>query len=324
MAGLKGNVAWFAFAKQSAKGTPATAATDMLPFSGGSIGPTRAVDQLSETDSTRNQANDFVSQTGAEGSPETYVRDASIHHILTSVLGAVVDSGLTPNYTHTITPANSLSYYTFWRNQGDLLWQEFDDCMVNEVTISASAGQPLTASLSLLGRSATRLTSDPSPSWTGPPVVSIANGPVYNYNDAAVTLAGGATSLVGSFECTISNNVTAQQTDDAVPYDVVPGQFQVTLAFDLIFETLDEYNRFHTGTTSGTTQSPNIATTSADFIFSKGANNSIDFNFPAIAYEEFPVDPDPGGAPVVASVRARAQRSGSPFLTATVKNQVAT
>lgn len=320
MAGLKGNVAWFALAKQSGKGSVPAAATDLLAYSGGSGGPTRQIDQLSETDATRNQGVSYVQQTAVEGSPECYVRDSNMHHVLEAVLGTKVTSGAT-NFTHTLTPATSLSYYTFWRMLGGVLWEQHNDCMVNEVTISADAGSPLTASVNYTGRSSTRLTSDPSGSWAG---VSLSQGTVYNYNDAAVTLAGGATALVGSFECTITNNVTLQQTDDSVPYDVVPGQFQVTLAFDLIFETLDEYNRFHTGSISGTAQSPAIATTTANFTFTKGANNSVNFDFPSIAYEEFPVDPDPGGAPVVASVRARAQRSGSPFLTAVVKNQVAT
>lgn len=324
MAGLRGNNAWIAWAKQTAKGSVPSAATRMSPLSGGSVAPTREVNQLSETDNTRNEGQSYVSVTGSEGSPELYVRDSNIHDLLYFALGAKADSGTDPNYSHVITPALALPYVTFWRMLGDTLWQRFDDCKLSELTISADAGAPLTAAATFSGRGATRLASDPSPSWTGPPVVALDNNPVYNFNEATVQLAGGPTALVSSFELTITNNITTQQTDDSVPYDVVEGLFSVTLGFDMIFETLDEYNRFHTGTTTGTTQSNTLATVAANFSFSKGANNDVQFDFPAIAYEEFPADADPGGAPVTSSVRARAQRSVDPFLTATVDNQVAT
>ena len=127
--------------------------------------------------------------------------------------------------------------------------------------------------------------------------------------------------MVRSFELNIDNNLSLQQTDASVPYDVVEGTREVSLSFDLIFETLSEYNAFHYGGTSGTAVSSNIYTTSADFQFDNGANNQIKFTLPSIAYEEFPVEPSAGGDPVTVSVRAVAQRGGSPVITAVVKNQ---
>ena len=319
MAGLRGNDALLALAKQTAKGTPNTTYTDALPFSGGNIAPSRTTDQLSETDSQRDQGVTFVQQTGVEGDPEVYVRDASIHRLLNGVLGSTASTGAT-NYTHTITPANTIPYFTFFKEIGDTLYEQFDDCKISELTISADAGQPLTAALNVMGRQATRLAAEPA-SVTA---LTLAAGSVYNYNEATVTLAGSTTALVGSFELTITNNVTTQQTDDSIPYDVIEGLREVTLGFSLIFESLAEYNRFHYGGTSGTAQSNTLGTTSADFLFSKGANNSIQFTLPSIAYTEFPVAPDPGGDPVSVDVTAVAQRGGSPVVTAVVKNQVAT
>jgi hypothetical protein len=146
---------------------------------------------------------------------------------------------------------------------------------------------------------------------------------VYNFNDATITLGGGATALIRSFEFSLENNLTMQQTDDVEPYDVVEGTREIDLSFDLIFETLDEYNKFHFGGAAGVNVSKDIFSTSAVFSFDKGANNGISFNFPSIAYQEFPVEADPGGDPVVVSARAVAQRSGSPITTVTVKNQSA-
>lgn len=310
-------------AKQAVKGTPATVAaatTYKNPFSGGNIGPVRETDSLSETDSARDRGVSYVTTSGVEGSPEMYVRDASAGAWLFWALGAAAPTGVGPNYTHTITPSNVLPYVTIWRNISDTLYERYQDCKISTLTVSAEAGAPLTMSAGVQGLGTTRLTSNPDNTNLAP----LASGAVYNFNEAAVTLGGGATALVRSFELTIENNVTRQQTDDVTPYDVVEGIREVSLGFDLIFESLDEYNKFHYGGAAGTTISPNVFTTSATFTFSKGANNEIAFNLPSIAYEEFPVEPDAGGDPIVASVRAVAQRSGSPVVTATVKNQVAT
>ena len=329
MAGLRGNVAWLLAQKQSAKGTlatpsapvptPGTAGGYKMPFSGGNIGPVRTTEQLSETDASRDQGVTYVSTAGVEGSPEFYVRDNSIPFWLLCVLGSNVTSGTTPNWIHTLTPANSLPYISCWRNISDTLWESYRDCKVGSLSISAEAGGVLTASAGIQGLLPTRLAAAPGAA------VSIDSGPVYQFSDrptaGVVTLGGGATALVRSFELTIENNLQSQQTDNVTPYDVYEGQREVSLGFDLIFESLDEYNKFHYGGAAGTAVSKDVFTTSAVFTFEKGTNNSISFNLPSIAYQEFPVEPSPGGDPIIASVRAVAQRGGSPILTATVKNQ---
>lgn len=320
MAGLRGNQAYLTYAKQTGKGVEPTKWTDKSFFSGGNIAPTHGTDTLSETDNTRNAGDDFVTQTAVEGSPEIYVRDASIHHPLEYVLGAAVHSGTT-NFEHKITPSAALPYVTFGRGLGATLFEQFNDCKVSELTISAGTAQPLTAAMTVMGRTAVRLPAE----WTAelaPPTASVLTP--YNFNDATCTLGGSATALISSFECTIANSVQLQQTDDAIPIDVVEGTLTVTLGFDLIFENLLEYNKFNYGSESGTTQSPNIFTTSANFLFGHGTNNSVNFAFPKIAYQEFPVEPDPGGEPITVSIRAKSQRSTEGFITAIVKNQIAT
>lgn len=329
MGGLRGNDALLGFKKQTAKGSAATTASawDVVPFSGGSIAPTRAIENLSETDSSRDQGVAYVQNYSVEGTPEIYVRDANIHHVLESVLGSLTTAGTT-NYTHTVVPADALLYYTFYREIGDTLYERFEDCKVSEVTISAEAGQPLTASLNIMGRNAVRLTAQPAS------IATTASGAVYNFNEATVTLdpsysaitgaTATATAKVASFEVTISNNVSMQQTDDAKPYDVVEGLREVSLGYTLIFEDLDAYNTFNYGTTSGTAQSSTLATTAARFNFSKGANNAVQFDFPSLAFQEFPVEPNPGGDPITVDVRAVAQRDSSGVISCEVKNQVAT
>lgn len=326
MAGLRGSTGWVMAARQPTFGTlatPAAATTFKSALVGGGVGPTRVINHLAETDASRDQGNPFVSQDGVAGAPELYARDDSIGLWLLAVLGADAVTGTTPNYTHVLTPASVLPYISVWRNVSDTLFESFTDCKVSTVTVAAQAGQPLTVTTGLSGRTPTRLTADPSGPPPTAPNILLDAAQVYNYNNAVVTLSGGVTALVSQFDLTIENTVTMQQTDNVVPYDVVEGQRIVTLNFDLIFATLNEYNAYHYGSTSGTTVSPNIYTTSADFLFSIGANNSIEFSLPSIAYEDFPVDVNAAGNPIVVSVKAVGQRSGSPIVTATVKNQVA-
>lgn len=318
MAGIRGNQAYFAWAKQTGRAAPNTAYARRSPFSGGSISPVKNVETLSETDANRDQGLSYVSSTGVEGSPELYVRDDTIDSLLEAALGASSSTGAGP-YTHTITAANSIPYLTLLRGVGGVLYEQFNDCLVNELTVSADAGSPLTASAAVIGRQAIRLPTEPGT------LPDLASSTVYNFNDAAVTLAGSATALVSSFELTIGNGVNAQQTDDVVPYDVVAGLREVTLGFSMVFDNLDEYNRFHYSATAGTTQTSALPTVPAVFTFSKGANNEVSFELQGIAYEEFPVEPDPGGDPIVVDVRARAQRpSSGSIVTATVKNANAT
>jgi hypothetical protein len=329
MAGKRGNTGWIMFGRQSAKGTPATLSliaeeekqpVIRSPFAGGSIDPSREFGELAETDSNRDKGQSYVKTGGVAGSPEIYVRDASIGALLYFTLGTDTVSGTAGKRVHTVTPANNIPYVTFWDNVADTLFERHVDCFIDSLNIKATAGSPLTATAAIKGLTTTRSETD----FNATAKVPLQAGYVYNYNDATVELSGGATALIGSFEIVIENSVTAQQTDDVQPIDVVAGKRAVSLTFDIIFETLAEYNKFHYGEAAGTTISNALYTTSANFSFSHGADNGVSFALPSIAYETFPITPDPGGAPIVSSVRAVAQRpaEGSNVLTSVVKNQV--
>jgi hypothetical protein len=324
MAGLIGNQAWLAAGKQSAKGAAATAPKHMWGFAGGNVEPSRQIESLQETDSDRDPGVSYVSRVGVEGSSDIYVRDSSMDFWIAAALGAVVDSGTMPNFSHAITPANALPYLTVWRMVGNALFEQFTDVMVNELTIRAEAGGPLMASVGLVGITPARLASDPSAAWTGPPVVVVETAQVYTFNDATVTLGGSGTSLVSGFELSINNNIVQQQTDDVKIYDVVPGQREVSLSFDYILESLGEYNKFHYGGVAGTAVSSSIYTTDLLFSFDRGANNQVLLDINSFAYEEFPVEPQPDGSPVTVAVRGRGQRTTGDMVTATVKNAKAT
>lgn len=321
MAGLRGNQAYWTVAKQTEKGKEPKKWLDTLLFTDGNINPARQTDQLSETDSSRNAGDFFVTQTGTEGAPAAYVRTGSIHHLLEYALGTAAHEGEASEATHKISSAAALPYITLGKGQGATLFEQFNDCKVDELSLNWSTGQPGTVSMSVMGRNAVRKTE----AWKeefAPPATN--TDPPLNFNGALVKIGGAETRLVSSFELTISNNLTVQQTDDAVPFDIVEGPLAVTLGFDFIVEDLKEYNKFNYGGEAGTAQSADIFTTeNLTFEFAgKNAKNSLKFVVPKTAYTEFPVAPDAGGAPVTAAVRGAAQRHSEGFVQATVKNEV--
>lgn len=322
MAGFRGNNFWIMAQKQASAGTLATwdaTKAHKSGVTGGSIGPERTVENLSETDAQRDQGLSYVTQTRVSGEPEVYARPDSIAFWLMAALGSLSTAGTDPTFTHTITPSNTLPDITIWKQLDDTLYESYQDCKVGSISISAEAGAPLTASLGIMGLVPTRLTAAPDNATPQ----ALDGGVPFLYSDATVTLGGGATALIRSFELGIDNNIDTQQTDAITPYGIVEGMREITLGFDLIFEDLTEYNKFHYGGAAGTAVSNTIYTTDATFSFDKDVNTSLAFTIPSLAYQEFPVEPSASGDPVIVSVRAVAQRQAGSIMTATVKNATA-
>src|SRR4051812_4981904 len=124
MAGMRGNQAWIMAQKQTGRGTAATytaASAYKMGLTGGNIGPVRNTDNLSETDASRDRGTTYLVSEGVEGTPEFYVRDASIGFWLWAALGQDAVTGTT-NYVHTLTPGNALPYITVWRDIADTLF----------------------------------------------------------------------------------------------------------------------------------------------------------------------------------------------------------
>jgi hypothetical protein len=315
MALVKSNVAWVQGAKQTAKGTPyVTPKFRTRVSSDDRIAPRAESATFPETDGSRDAPNSEKMQGGAEGAVSFGVRDEIFHWFAELALGDKTTTGAT-NFVHTSVGSNTLPYFGVEQMLGDVLWERFDDLVANELTVSVEAGGFMTASLSAMGLTPTRQTAVPGT------LAAFASGPLYNFNEATVTLGGAATGLIRSMNLTLSNNVTLIQTDAITPYDVHVGLREVTLGFDMLFDTLDQYNLFHYGATGGTTQSATTSTTDLLFDFSKGANNGISFDFDSVNYEEFPIGPDPGGEPIIVSARVRARRSGTQLLKIITKNQ---
>jgi hypothetical protein len=179
----------------------------------------------------------------SRATPEFYVRDASIGFWLFAALGADAPPARcrtsrtsSPRPTRCRTSRRGATSRTRCSSSTATARCRLAD------TISAEAGAPLTCVRGIQGLQATRLTADPSTA----PAIRWRPGPVYNYNNATVTLGGSATALVRSFELTHREQRHAQQTDDVIPYDVVEGSARSASAST-------SSSRRSTSTTSSTT-----------------------------------------------------------------------
>lgn len=320
MAGLSGKTAYIGIARQTGKGTGIpTTPKYKNPFTGGSAGAERVVDRLQETDANLDPGSAYLVRGGAAGAPELYVRPKSFPAYASAGLGHIVTSGAGP-YVHTIdTNTSALPYVSFFKMLGNTLYERLEDCFVNSISVRAEAGQALVSTVNFLGLGSTRATAE----WVAAPTLENENP--WLYSQGSLFIGGVQFGNLRSFEITLENNVTQQQTDDVVLYDVVPGTRNLTFSFDVIFDSVNgfnEYKKFIYGSTSGTTQSTTLYTTALSFIFTSGTDIA-QFDVPSAAYEEFPVDPDAGGDPVISSVRGSALRSASPITTWTFTNSVA-
>lgn len=318
---IQGNQAWFAYSKQDDLGTPVDVPLYKAPYSGGSrLKGSKTHGQYAETDSSVDAAPDYVQQLGAAGAPQALVRDEYAHILLEAGMGARTTTAAAPNYTHDIVPG-MLSLWTVHQMFGGQIFEQAEDIKVNTMTIAGSTGEGITIALDSMGRKNLPLLSDPAGA------VPLASGTVYNYNDLTATLSGQGTAYVRSFELTYDNGVQLLNgSDQGVPFDVYSGVRTVSGSFDFYFANLDEYNLFYYGTTTPAAldpQSSEVRVTDLAFNLAHGANNAISLSLPRIGIQEFPADPATSSDPVVVSVRFRAQRGGTPVLTAQVKNQVA-
>lgn len=292
MAGVSGNIATLAVGKQSAKDTPQTTPTYKLKFTGGNVEARRDTIQLAETDSSRQQGATVVTGTRVEGSSEHYVRPSSFGLLGYLALGAISTTGVGP-YVHTITPsASALPYATLYKAIGStILVDRYSDCWISSLVLRGSAGGALTCSVNWMGLKALHGETDP--------VLAVETATPLVYPDVTVTLGGSTTAIVESFEVTFDNQSQLIPGDTGIYHaDHALGELQARGTMTLLFENDQEYRRHLTGTVGGTAPTTTVASQALTIAANAGASAIVEAIFAGVAWTEFPVNPDPGGAPI--------------------------
>lgn len=288
MTGVAGNVYTLAFNKQTAKGTPASAAGGFkLKITGGEVAPNRQFLVLQETDATRQQGSTVVVGAQVEGTPEWYVRPEEFGLFAYAALGA----NSSASNTHTATIAQRPPYLTCWKNIGTgLLVDQYNDITIGSLEVSGGAGQALMCKTDTMGLGVVLGATDNS--------TAVVSGHVFTYPEACVSLGGVQGGKIEQFTTTYNSQAEFIQADCSLtPYDVVLGRALVNGSYTTILENDQDYRRFHSGASNGTSFSTTLLTQALDIGLVAGTD-TIHLIAAGITLTAYPVPPDVSGKPI--------------------------
>jgi hypothetical protein len=246
-------IAELAIAPQSAMGAAATAAMFRTRFTGGDLMPVRNVPDFPETGRNRLPRTSFVASFGAEGNPAMGVRDDIFGLLLWGALGTLVETGAADPWTKTITPANTLPYFTFWRMSGDLVWEKFVDCKIGQLEFTSEAEAAITSTATVVGIKAQALDAtdngtevDAAPeAGEGEPGTGLY---VHHMGSGLLLAEGVAVSRMERVAITIANGSARQYGDSIYADDISEGAQDITIATRQRVIDAALYNRLHYGT----------------------------------------------------------------------------
>lgn len=316
--GVSGKLASLKLGKQSAKGTPAAAATYGLKLISGNIEPRRGMIQLAETDSSLQQGKTMVVSEHVEGTTEHYVRPDDFGLLAYLWAGANATTGAGADKTHTATIAATQLYATAWKNLGaGSLIDKYSDLRLSGLHVRGQAGGALTCSCDWMGLT-------PAFGATDDPIAVVTQSPLV-YPQVTVTKNAVAPGTVESFEIDLVRNIGLIQADKQLtPYDSVTGEVQVSGSITMLFESDADYRKFHTAASGGTAVSQTLMAESLNIKAEASATLSVAFDMASVAYQEFPVGPNPGGDAirVVLGFRSQPAAAIADYLEIITLNQV--
>lgn len=322
MSGISGRLGEFGFAKQSGKGV-AAAAPALRLFAAGqpSLHPLKERGRFAMTDTGRDLQPGFTSRMGVEGDLPLYFHPDAAASLLAYALGANADTGTTPNFTHTITPAGDGMWVTIWRIVGGVVIEKFTDCKISTLRIESAAGAAALMSVGVVGITYEFLAVAPIFTDTSP------ESPYLHAEAKDLINLGGAIIHPTSLVWELNNNMSVYQADDYKPADVDPGGREISLSASIRFgqqgARIEEYREFYYGSSGGTTMSPTVGTKAFDATWRRNANLEAKIAHDQVTYAAVPVQPDPGGEPIGVELAMQVEKPAGVIVTATVKDQLA-
>jgi hypothetical protein len=316
VAGISSRHGKCGIAIQSVKGTASANPTKVFYLAGQpSLMPTKVIGRFPMTDSNRSPGPHFTSAYSVAGELPIWLHPDGAAQLFYAALGANVDSGSSPNYTHTITPAADVPWLTLWRNVGNgAVIERFTDCKITSLRGSFVAGQGLMVTASFIGITYEYLASD----FTGTP---LSTQPYIYPEFLGALMGGGSARKIHAYDWGIDNALSPHQSDDYKYDDIDPGGLTVSLSFGVRFEgatSFPSYRTYFYGNDSGTSTFDATAT--------RDANTSVKWTYPQIVFTPEGPQPDPGGAPIERTVQCEVEEptGATPILTVVVKDQTAT
>lgn len=330
-----GNIADISIALQAAKGTPSAAGQHRSYLMGGGIDPTREVNDVEETSSSRLRSTAFVGQVSVEGEPQIAARPNILGLLLHGAMGAKAVSGASDPYTHTFTLANSQPYLTIWRMLGGALFERFVDCKIASLTFESEAGGVLAVTAGIVGlSSASKTTAETS-------VAAEVTEPFLHMDGKGqFVFEGAALSRISSMSIEIGTNVEASFGDAIVADAAEEGMHEITVTTEQTISDFAAWNRFHYGSASpadNAAPTPTVIELGAPGLsikYSKRQANGTDatpersLTFTATRVQIAEIsgqEPNTDGSPITRTVTYKVYQpsGGGSGLTAVLKNGVA-
>lgn len=326
MPALESNVAGLWLAKQSAKGSAASAPSTnanakKLRQVGGDISVARADANEAFTDGNRfNDATDFVSTLVGNGAPVVQADPGSLNYLLYLMSGAeTVGAATSSVYPHTFNfgPATSSFWFTAWKRVGqtNILRQQFIDCRMSSLRVEGSSANKVVKATPTL------FSLDPGVTYATDPTLAVETDKPYLYTEAVGTFTIDGTVFKGhsSFAVVINDNVAPWYGDDVLAYDVAAGQGSVNVEGITIFVDaagLQQYNKIIYGSASpsaGTRPQKSVYMGSYTFTLTRGAAGTLRSHSFTLSNVHWTPDaaiaPNPSGGPVELAIGAEARTS---------------
>jgi Phage tail tube protein len=319
--GVSSKIGTIAIAKQTAKGAAATTPTHKYQLAAApTLYPTKTRERLESTDSGRDMGLSYTQRISVEGDFAVYLYPDGAGPLLYSTMGAVAHSGTT-TFTHTITPANDLPWYTIWRMVGANIFEKFTDCKIGQVQIEGEAGGAPIATCTVVGVMAEFEVTDTV-------LAPVASRPYIYHEGCGRIKINDVAYQIASVSFGINNNVAGYQADCVTYADVSPGQREVTLTFRMRYEnptTEPKYRETYYGSDAGTLLTDQVALKAFEWQLFRDADFSFLVELPQVVYVAVPVTPDPGGDPIEVEVECQVEKpSPGVIATVTVMDQTAT
>lgn len=317
--GVQSRIAQLGMAKQSAKGTAATAPTYVVGVTGGNVfDVTISQKELDTSWSTRGvEGYDRESAVSAVKA-DLVAMPSTLGMLLLAACGADAVTGSGP-YVHTITPANSLPWMTFFGLYGADKYL-MSDSKVDELELTWNTTGALALKLTTMGDAIVFAST-----WTGGTNERVGGGLLkgvggtFNVNGSAARVESGSIKISNKLVPVIASYSTT-------PDDMFESQISCTTSVVLVPDDMTLFRAAVTGTTTGTTVLSTATSGALDLLFKIDASHSVEFTANNVAYTVGAPSVSPAGGPAKLTMAGDCviTSGGSVPFTFVVTNSIAT
>lgn len=321
-----------AFGRQSSgEGSALSSPKYEIPMGSGYVGPRRNVQELPWTTDAMDSVGDYIQKVEGMVSCTIPLLPISCVPVLQGILGTRVTAGAGP-YTHTMTPADSLPWMTWFFAQagtGPANFWTLADAKLGSYEFSFAPGDPLEVTVEGMGKTTTRGPSK----WSAATLVEGID-PFLTYIGATMKFDVGNTTPTTTVHnlqngrIAVNRNLAGIQTDGLGNAFIAEQKREIEVTLDdVVFESNADINTIFTGTSTGTSMSGAPVYGSCEFLFlgsdqAASGTRSLKFTLPHVLWtvDEIP-GADPSGDVLTYTVTGKASKpSSGSIITAVVTN----